>query len=167
MALIEFKDLPDTTTPLTANNLNNNFIEAKKHEIATAYLTTSQENLNIGYILLDEIISNSEKLTLEGNGIKIGNGISKVKISANIFAEASSSTSYIWCEIKKNGIGVVRSIDGLHNYYANACTTPLLIDVVENDVITLHKIGPSDVTLTVRGLQDSIYNTYLTVEVVE
>lgn len=25
MALIEFKDLPDTTTPLTANNLNNNF----------------------------------------------------------------------------------------------------------------------------------------------
>ena len=25
MALIEFKDLPDTTTPLTASNLNNNF----------------------------------------------------------------------------------------------------------------------------------------------
>jgi len=25
MALIEFKDLPDTTTPLTAENLNNNF----------------------------------------------------------------------------------------------------------------------------------------------
>lgn len=31
MALIEFKDLPDTTTPLTADNLNNNFeyLEAK------------------------------------------------------------------------------------------------------------------------------------------
>lgn len=27
MALIEFKDLPDTTTPLTASNLNNNFNE--------------------------------------------------------------------------------------------------------------------------------------------
>lgn len=30
MALIEFKDLPDTTTPLTAANLNNNFNECYK-----------------------------------------------------------------------------------------------------------------------------------------
>lgn len=30
MALIEFKDLPDTTTPLNASNLNNNFNECYK-----------------------------------------------------------------------------------------------------------------------------------------
>ena len=30
MALIEFKNLPDTSTPLKAENLNNNFNEAKK-----------------------------------------------------------------------------------------------------------------------------------------
>ena len=29
MALIEFKDLPDTSTPLNAENLNNNFNEVK------------------------------------------------------------------------------------------------------------------------------------------
>ena len=32
MALIEFKDLPDTTTPLNASNLNNNFNECYKED---------------------------------------------------------------------------------------------------------------------------------------
>lgn len=33
MALIEFKDLPDTTTPITADNLNNNFEELNNRSI--------------------------------------------------------------------------------------------------------------------------------------
>lgn len=32
MALIEFQDLPDTTTPLNASNLNNNFNECYKED---------------------------------------------------------------------------------------------------------------------------------------
>lgn len=38
MALIEFKDLPDTTTPLNASNLNNNFNVVGKEY--TTYETT-------------------------------------------------------------------------------------------------------------------------------
>lgn len=35
MALIEFENLPNTTTPLKAENLNNNFNEVKKSDIIT------------------------------------------------------------------------------------------------------------------------------------
>lgn len=47
MALIEFKDLPDTTTPLTADNLNNNFNEVSKDKIY------STNETNTGKIWID------------------------------------------------------------------------------------------------------------------
>lgn len=38
MALIEFKDLPDTTTPINAENLNNNFTECTPQTLYTGKL---------------------------------------------------------------------------------------------------------------------------------
>ena len=43
MALIEFKNLPDTTTPITAENLNNNFNECNN-------IVESGSNANGNYI---------------------------------------------------------------------------------------------------------------------
>lgn len=42
MALIEFKNKPDTTTPINANNLNNNFKEV--HPIGTVIITSTNTN---------------------------------------------------------------------------------------------------------------------------
>lgn len=51
MSLIEFKDLPDTTTPITAENLNNNFNELKS-ELEGTILYTGSTNTN--FILTDD-----------------------------------------------------------------------------------------------------------------
>lgn len=42
MALIEFKDLPNTTTPITADNLNNNFDELNKLNSLPGYVQLSE-----------------------------------------------------------------------------------------------------------------------------
>ena len=166
MSLIEFKNLPNTSTPITAENLNNNFNEAKKHEIATAYLTSSQGNLGVGLILLDNIQTNTDKLTLSNNAILIGDGISKIKVSANVFGEIMSTTDYLWCEIRKNGTAFIRGIDNSNTTYAGVSFAPILIDVQEGDYIQLFKAGTTN-AVTIRGYNQNTYNTYLTVEVVE
>lgn len=45
MSLIEFKDLPDTSTPLTASNLNNNFeyLDSKKDIYSTTETLTDKK----------------------------------------------------------------------------------------------------------------------------
>lgn len=56
MALIEFKDYPNTSTPLNAENLNNNFNEVKIEEIT---LLTANEGFTI----------NQQKFFKQGNHI--------------------------------------------------------------------------------------------------
>ena len=65
MSLIEFKDLPDTTTPLTADNLNNNFNELKPYVLysnstgSAGEITLSDSAENYSYIEVYGAASNT------------------------------------------------------------------------------------------------------------
>ena len=136
-----------------------------KRQVATAYLSSEVSNIKNTWIPFNSIISNTDKLTLLNNGIRIGKGISKVIVSGNVFLAASSNNSYLWTVTKKvssNGswdIGI--AIDNYNTYFASTCHAPHIIDVVEGDVIKILKID--DASGTIR--KDA--NTYLTVEVIE
>lgn len=137
----------------------------QKKKVATAYLSSEVSNIKNTWIPFNSIISNTDKLTLLNNGIRIGKGISKVIVSGNVFLAASSNNSYLWTVTKKvssNGswdIGI--AIDNYNTYFASTCHAPHIIDVVEGDVIKILKID--DASGTIR--KDA--NTYLTVEVIE
>nr|DAX05589.1 MAG TPA: protein of unknown function DUF859 [Bacteriophage sp.] len=136
-----------------------------KRQVATAYLLNAANNIKNAYIPLDKIISNTDKLTLSGNGIKIGKGISKVLVSGNVFLAASANNSYLWTAIRKitsNGYsdgGI--AIDNYNTYFASTCHAPHILEVVEGDLIKIFKID--DANGTIRNGA----NTYLTVEVIE
>ena len=137
----------------------------QKKKVATAYLSSEVSNIKNNWIPFNSIISNTDKLTLLNNGIRIGKGISKVIVSGNIFLKASSNNSYLWTATKKVSssgsydIGV--AIDNFNTYFASTCHSPHVVDVVEGDVIKILKIDDASGTLRAGG------NTYLTVEVIE
>lgn len=133
-----------------------------KRKVATAYLDNGAPDIKNAKIPLSGIITNSDKLTLSNNGIKIGAGISKILVSGNVFLQSSSTTSYLWTSIRKNTTEISLAIDNYNTYFASTSHSPKLVDVQEGDIIYLWKIDDSGGTL--RGANK---NTYLTVEVVE
>lgn len=72
--------------------------------------------------------------------IVVGDGISWIEISANIFYD-KGSYNYGWVMIKKNGTEVAsRSIADCSGGYGSVIFSPLAIPVQSGDVITLHDI---------------------------
>jgi hypothetical protein len=140
---------------------------AKKNVVATSTLANDKTGLGTGWIMTDTVVSNdTTKLsayTGSQKGIKIGAGVSKVLVSANIFMLGSGNTSqYGWTEIRKNTETVSIAIQTTNPYWASASHAPFLVSVQEGDVIQLYKTG--DATgMTIRGG----VNTWLTVQVVE
>lgn len=108
MALLEFKNLPDTSTPLTAENLNYNFdlmsnmITVRgsgSTEITTTDSETKQIPLNVN------IARVGTKLTFDdaNDCIVIGEGISYVSVSAGASIMLNSSgMTYQTFNIYKN-----------------------------------------------------------------
>ncbi len=133
-----------------------------KRQVATAYLDNGAPDIKNAKIPLSGIITNSDKLTLSNNGLKIGAGISKILVSGNVFLQSSSNTSYLWTSIRKNTTEISIAIDNYNTYFASTSHSPKLVDVQEGDIIYLWKIDDSGGTL--RGANK---NTYLTVEVIE
>lgn len=133
-----------------------------KRQAATAYLENGAPDIKNTKIPLSGIITNSDKLTLSNNGIKIGAGISKILVSGNVFLQSSSNTSYLRTSIRKNTTEISIAIDNYNTYFASTSHSPKLVDVQEGDIIYLWKIDDAGGTL--RGANK---NTYLTVEVIE
>lgn len=72
--------------------------------------------------------------------IVIGDGISWVEISANIFYD-KGTYNYGWCVIKKNGTEVApRSIADCAGGYGSVVFSPFAIPVQSGDVITIHDV---------------------------
>ena len=135
-----------------------------KNEIATLSLSY-ETSVSEGYIPLSDINSNTTRLTYSNNGIKIGSGISKIKVSANVFGASTNNGSYLWTQIErvrgntKTAISI--AIDNTSTYFGSTSHTPALCDVQENDIIKVYKIDSNSTTIR------TLANTYLTVEVVE
>jgi hypothetical protein len=171
MALIEFKDYPNTSTPLNAENLNNNFNELKEKIEKLNYIVATISNkvtaTGMGVITLDKVSDKEgEKLKLENGGIKIGSGVSKIRVSGSVFVNISTqSAGYLWTQIRKNGASKCSSLTPVvaGMGFVSASVPSMIIDVVENDVIDLMGdfAGPSG------EIRNNAENTWLLVEVIK
>lgn len=178
-----WENFPNTSTPITADDLNNieNGIEDVDTRLTTAEntlksncivvtkttdyttLSTSEEKLPLD--LVSE--KTGDKLSLVSNGVLIGAGVSKVKVSSNVMYSTIPSgglggihSNNIYLNTTKISETAVRP-SGTYPSVPNASK---MISVSEGDTIFLY-VRSSDVSgSVVRG--GSTY-TNLTVEVVE
>lgn len=151
-----------TTNTYSCQYINEHSTENPTPRIATASLSANITLTNVD-VPLDTIESTTDSLTLQSNGIRIGAGISKVKVSGNMFCySASTSVTYSWTYITKNGIDVSIAIASASGRYCSTSHSPRLISVQEGDIIKLHKQASTQ-SDSIRGTS----NTWLTVEVVE
>ena len=172
MALIEFKDYPNTSTPLNAENLNNNFNELKE-ATERSYMLATVNNNWVSYdgqqivdpIALDTVAyKKGEKFTLENDKIKIGAGVSAIRVSAAIFLNDFIGTGYAWGKIMKNGAtfatSILSTITGAAPY-GSVCIPSTIVPVEEGDLINLRVEQTAREYTVIRGYES---NTFLFVE---
>lgn len=154
------------------NNLVGAINEVNTKNIITVGLTsdttsTSTEKLNLSTVLS----SIGNKLTWDSanKGIKIGAGISKVKVSANCIQNVKAVGLY-GCYIAKNGTKLANAVNVGFNYITiteqlwQTSLQPVLIDVTEGDYIYLVGYTETTSAITYRAYEGR--STNLTVEVV-
>lgn len=105
-----------------------------------------------------------DKLTLTNGGVKIGKGISKIRVSAN--GVLSGSTQLTGIIIAKNGYDTYRTFMGSsHTSFLSCSISDGILDVNENDLISLYVYtNTTTESRTVRAYDG--YATYLCVEAV-
>lgn len=127
-----------------------NYINEKLDEISTKSAITIGLSANVSHtattkVALNTIMNNiGDKFTLIDNGIKIGAGVTKVKVSANILQQASAANLY-GGYITKNGTNLASAVNVGFNMITNTNSwaffhtgiSPIIIDVVEGDIIYL------------------------------
>lgn len=154
------------------NDTNDNAVpNAKtiKEALKTNYIlvtstTASSLSDNFKILLNSKADGYGAKLTLENNSVKIGSGISKIKVSASVFVNGPNQTGYVWGKILKNEETISSSIIPYANQ-GGFLSTPIpasIVDVSENDEISL--IADSTCNGTLRTGKA---NTWLLVEVIE
>ena len=106
------------------------------------------------------------KLTLSDGKVKIGKGVSKVKVSFSVFYNNIGDTAYVWAQLQKNNTNVVGTITASPKAFMTGTCTEHIISVSENDLLNIKYNNPDYSTgnVQVRGGGD---NTYMTVEVIE
>lgn len=147
---------------------------SQEKNIMTAYPSAYSTIVtqNNASVVLDSSISIGSSLTLSNSAIVIGKGITKVMVSAQFFFQEYQLTGYCYPFIKKNDVGVAgaiteRGLSGMP-YYMSVIISPLLLDVVEGDKISLTVGDINNVKTTYRGNSPTgILHTYLTVEAIE
>ncbi|MEG1597715.1 MAG: hypothetical protein RRY22_04915 [Bacilli bacterium] len=146
----------------TLNDLTNK-------NIITAFMNGNQ-TIRYEYELvnLDNSVSAGKELILNStnHNIKIGKGIKKVEVSANIFLENMANTDYVWCFIRKNDNNVASSIISTSKYFITASISSVLIDVNENDVINL-VLNDAKFNDAIRVVRSGSFNTWLTIEAIQ
>ena len=151
-------------TKENAFNDINEEIDAKtqKHAI-TAELESNYTITTTDYekIPLTYEIKVGTKLTLNNGGIKIGSGVSKVKVSAKISFNSVASSGVKWLTIHRNNDAMVPN-PMILNARGMIYSTDRIIPVSENDIIYVKVLGTANDI--VRG---GTGYTCLTVEVVE
>lgn len=127
-----------------------NYINEKLDEISTKSAMTIGLSTNVNHkattkVALNKIMNSiGNKFTLNSNGIRIGAGVTKVKVSANILQQASVVNLY-GGYITKNDTNLASAVNVGFNTitrtdsweYFHTGISPIIIDVVEGDIIYL------------------------------
>lgn len=118
-------------------------VDWSKFGIITVTGTGNIITTSAGQRLPLDTISYSRGNFTVNNGIVIGDGISYVEISANVFYE-KNTYNYGWAMIRKNNVEIMpRSIADCSGGYGSVVFSPFVIPVAKNDVITIHDIDGS------------------------
>lgn len=140
-----------------------------KNILERSYLiATIKSNIPISInsfdINLNEIYDSvGNDLTLENGKIKIGNNVSKVRVSGCVFASDWDNRSYFWGTTQKNG----KNFNGAISHgetYVSTPIVPIIISVNPNDTISLH-VNTYGGRGTIRN--EEKLETWLMVEVIE
>lgn len=118
MALIEFKNLPDTSTPINATNLNNNFNELNTEildltNVKTVTYSESITNITPGqarYVSIPTSVPTG--YTLLGYFIN-GNGYIS-QVACNIISQTATYCAVNAINYSNQTLGVTISITGLY-----------------------------------------------------
>ena len=168
MTKINFQNLPNTTTPVNATNLNQlqtnveNAINQK--DMITIALSSNCNCTTIGsYTKVTGFYQYNRygtRLSFNDNQVVIGAGVSRVKISGR-FGWYATTGSIKYGRIRKNSNGLIWSTTNVPSgAYLADCFSEFLVDVQEGDTISMtyytEQSGDS--------LQDNM-RTYITVEV--
>ncbi len=176
MANIKVSEMPTTTTAndedylmivqnneskkITIENLNSNFEKNIITAIGTENLTTTTQALEL--IKIASMATVGSKLSVSNNTIKIGSGVSYVKINGMLtFATISGVGQRHHVYIRKNSTNAITSSRRLNGTWETIETATIVIPVEENDTISLY-VRSQDGT----GAMVDMNGCRLTVEVV-
>lgn len=141
MALITFKDLPDTSTPLNAENLNANF----QRDIITIGLA-SDTNVRITSDYVSAKIPFNKlsgqagtKLKLENNGVRIPSNTKKIKVSARetSVGDESSSSYGIYLFVNEKAVCQIYDVATRPGDYSATTINETIISVNGGELVTL------------------------------
>lgn len=167
----DFAPVGHTHTGFAAEDHNHNANYAALNHTHTASVVTSHMGNNTYNVTSGDDYVNiplttsvivGEGLTVVNNAVKIGTGVSKVRISAQVCVGTGNLGLKYLAIRKANGtVQLARAQMRLHEYTTpeTMVIAPLVIEVSENDALTLDFYGASG---------DTIYGgvtlTYITVE---
>lgn len=136
-----------------------------KYLLATISDSSHVSNVDWTKMLLIKSEGNvkNTELTVENNVIKVGKNISRLKISASVFCEGIVNGAYIWGAICVNDSRACMTITS-GTYYQSAIFPPKIINVQENDLISLQLNTSSSSNVSERL---GVINTWLLVEIIE
>lgn len=170
---INWENLPSTSTPVNATNLNHmdqGIYDANNKNIITAGGTSSTTATGTGDLsipITQAIEQIGDKFTISTNRIYVGSGVSKVLVSGQVYFNlAANRGGALNLYIRKNGSAINGQTNGGYASTStrNACLSlpPKLISVSQGDYFDWTAyLYNGDVVRT-----DSSTNTFLTVEAI-
>ena len=169
MTKITFQNLPSTSTPVNATNLNQlqtnveNAINEKNIitiQLGSEFSCTTLDAYTAvtGFVQANKI---GDKLSFSNNSIVIGAGVSKIKVTAKAgWYATNTSTKYLRL-LKNNSTLVWSTINVPNSSFLSDSIPENLVDVVQGDTISMSYYT----AVAGDSLQDSM-RTFITVEVV-
>lgn len=162
----------------------NNIIEELGHKasgssssrsLITVGLSSDAESTSYNSSLIPlnmELNKKGSELSLDtaNNAVKIGAGVSKILVSGTI-TQVATTTGLYGGNINKNGITLNTAVNVGFNYipvinvFFKTTFSPVLVDVVEGDLICLTSYAETNKPLTIKAYEGR--STNLTVEVIE
>ena len=132
-------------------------------EFIVVTISNSQTVTSNSQVEFDAITRKNGNFTLSNGAVVIGEGINHIRISGSIFVDNwAGSTNYLWATIRKNNAAINSSINGGTSSYLSGSVPFSIIDVQENDVISLVADSPSG-----GNLRNGFSNTWLCVEKID
>lgn len=88
-------------------------------------------------------IKSGNGLSVSSEGVVVGQGVSKVLVSANVFYDSGTSSTYGWYHLTKNGVEIpyTTTLASVSGGYGSAVCSPLLVNVSTGDVIRMRNIS--------------------------